>query len=75
MSEIEFGKPGSRAKWDGSAEVLPVGVDVLILATDDDDPSLPARRACWIRYWPDNRDFPRYRSCDLSELSPIRATP
>lgn len=75
MSEIEFGEPGSTAKWAGDSEILPVGAEVVILATDYDDPSVPARRACWVRCWPDNRDFPRYRSCDLSELSPVRATP
>jgi hypothetical protein len=56
------------AKWAGDPTVLYPNADVEILAEDGTDPSVPARRACWIRYWPSSRDFPAYRSCDLSDL-------
>lgn len=56
------------ATWNGDDEVLPVGAEVTVLATDPEDPAVPARRACWVRYWPDTREAPMYRSCDLNEL-------
>lgn len=64
------------AKWTGDSTILPSGADVTVVAVDNDDPSVPARRAAWVRYWPGNRDYPMYRSCDLSDLDlPTAPTP
>jgi hypothetical protein len=41
---------------------------VTILACDPECPGLPARMACWVRDWPEGQDYPRYRSCELSDL-------
>lgn len=56
------------AKWVGDGDVLPPDEDVLVLAVDEEDPSVPARRACWVRYWRADLRSPMYRSCDLSDL-------
>lgn len=58
-----------KARWAGDSTKLQVGAEVTILATDHSDPS--TRKACWIRYWPAERDFPVYRSCDLADLEVI----
>lgn len=58
----------ATATWAGDEDILNPGSPVEILKTDTDDPSVPARRACWIRHWPENREYPVYRSCDLSDL-------
>lgn len=60
-------KPIEGVKWAGD-DRLPSGCDVAILAVDCDDPSVPARMACWVRHWPAGRDYPVYRSCDLCDL-------
>lgn len=59
---------GRIAKWAGDDEILPTGAEVKILAVDDEDPSVEARRACWVRWWPEGRSPSGYRSCDLSDL-------
>lgn len=59
---------GRIAKWAGDRDILWAGVEVKILAVDDDDPDVEARRACWVRHWPEGRDFPMYRSCELADL-------
>ena len=61
--------------WVGDDDVLPIGSRVILLATDEEDPSVTARRACWVRYWPAKRDFPMYRSCDLSDLATVDVQP
>jgi hypothetical protein len=56
-----------EAVWTGD-DRLPDGSRVEILACDPEDPSVSARMAIWIRRWPKERDFPVYRSCDLSDV-------
>ncbi|MBB3980117.1 hypothetical protein GGQ64_005364 [Rhizobium azooxidifex] len=58
----------ATAKWVGEEGSFPKDAPVTILAVDNDDPDVPARRAAWVRYWPEGRDFPRYRSCDMCDL-------
>lgn len=57
--------------------MLPVGAIVDVLAVDPAghasrhfgmDSGVPARTACWIRYWPEHADHPVFRSCDLADL-------
>jgi len=66
-----------EAKWAGDSTVLGTGWRVEVLASDPlpgeiidghQLPRLPGRTACWIRFWPDGRDAPMYRSCDLFDL-------
>lgn len=57
-----------KAVWRGDDEILCEGSEVIILAFDREDPSVPARMACWVRHWPKDLDYPQYRSCDLSDL-------
>jgi hypothetical protein len=66
-----------EAKWAGDSTVLGTGWRVEVLASDPlpgeiiDGHQLPrllGRTACWIRFWPDGRDAPMYRSCDLFDL-------
>lgn len=57
-----------KAIWRGDDKILREGSEVVILAFDPTDPNVPARMACWVRHWPEHRDFPVYRSCDLSDL-------
>jgi hypothetical protein len=54
------------AKWVGPTQVLPAGVRVLVLATDPECP-YPAG-AAWVRWQPEGSEFPRYRSCHISDL-------
>jgi hypothetical protein len=54
------------AKWVGPTQVLPAGVRVLVLATDHAGPYLGG--AAWVRWLPEGSEFPRYRSCDISDL-------
>lgn len=69
FSIVEAGRdPVTKAVWRGDENALPNGANVDVLACDPEDPSVPARMACWIRHWPKGRDFPAYRSCDLSDL-------
>jgi hypothetical protein len=63
------------AKWHGDNDVLRAGSVVEVLASDptgtlcrDGIAEVPARTACWVRYWPTQRDYPKYRSCDLADL-------
>lgn len=60
---------GRHTTWIGSEEIMLRDTEVVILAVDNDDPSAPGRRACWVRNWPSQRDFPVYRSCDLCDLN------
>lgn len=66
-----------EAKWAGDSNVLRVGWLVEVLASDPlpaeiinghQMPRLPGRTACWVRFWPNGRDAPIYRSCDLNDL-------
>lgn len=58
---------GEYAIWHGTDGCLPNGARVLVLAID---PECPDERApCWVRHWPEGRDFPKYRSIDLCDLS------
>lgn len=56
------------ALWRGEGSVLPFGARVLILAIDQAGAHLGA--AAWVRWWPEESEFPRYRSCDLTDLEP-----
>jgi hypothetical protein len=60
------------ARWAGDSDILRVGATVTVLAADpegnDASGGVPARTACWVRHWPEGRDFPQYRSCDLADL-------
>lgn len=55
------------ALWVGDPEIIPIGEEVTILAVDWTDPD--TRKACWIRWWPEIREYPIYRSCDLSDIN------
>lgn len=68
-----------QAVWAGDPEVLPVGSTVDVLAVDAagrmerDNRRLlvdgvPARTACWVRHWPENRGIAQFRSCDFVDL-------
>jgi len=64
-----------NAVWCGDSHILEPGWEVEVLASDPDGcmprggpMTIPARTACWIRYWPENERFPMYRSCDLADL-------
>jgi hypothetical protein len=70
-------KPLAKAVWQGEGDVLPKGVSVDVLAVDQagrfsrhfgTDCGVPARTACWIRYWSDTADYAKFRSCDLADL-------
>ncbi len=61
--------------WCGDGEVLDYGDSIEVLAIDGAGrmtnrglQGVPARTACWIRSWDDERDFAQYRSCDLADL-------
>lgn len=57
-----------KAIWVGSENILPAKAEVTLLAFDPEDPNVEAQRACWIRYWPEGRDYPKYRSCNMSDI-------
>lgn len=59
-------KPLDKARWAGDATILPRDAEVVIIAADLGDPD--TQKACWIRFWPENRSYPAYRSCNLSDL-------
>jgi hypothetical protein len=59
------------ARWAGSSDVLPEGVRVQVLAVDPDCPDM--RGAAWVKWIPAGSEFPRYRSCDLTDLEPVDA--
>lgn len=62
----DAGEPVVKAIWRGDNTILYENSEVTVLAYDPADPS--QRKACWIRHWPDKRDFPVYRSCDVTDL-------
>lgn len=67
MSEERNIQVGDESQWFGSDNALPKGAVVKILAIDPECPD--ERGACWVRYWPEGRDFPKYRSLDMCDLS------
>jgi len=66
----------AQAAWCGDPAVLPIGAEVDVLGVDaagrlsrhDGLQGVPARTACWIRWWPEAREHARFRSCDLADL-------
>lgn len=56
-----------QARWRGD-DRLPKEAAVTVMAFDPQDPDVPARMAVWVRHWPEDRDYPVYRSCDLSDI-------
>lgn len=71
------GNPICSATWDGDSDILPFGAPVDVLAVDPAgrmsrkfglNAGVPARTACWVRYWPEDAEFAQFRSCDLADL-------
>ncbi len=52
---------------DGAFVHFPVGTEVTVLCIDEEDPAI-SRKACWVRHWPEDQDYPRYASCDVTDL-------
>lgn len=76
QQDVEQTKALATARWAGDSATLPSGAEVDILAFDPGArlsrahgvTGVPARAACWIRWWPANRDYASYRSCELADL-------
>lgn len=65
------GEKRKELRWHGDPGVLPVGAIVTVLAQDfgwPDAEAVPASVPCWVRWWPEGRDYPAYRSCDSGDL-------